>query len=745
MKKSLFLVLLALSGLNAEKIQSINFKGLIHLSPEVAKDIMGLKVGDELTGDATDRAIMNLYKQGYMQDIWIDTDNKGNITVNIKEKPSIARLDIKGVVTNDKTAIESLISIKPGNMYDDLIIEKTKERIRQYYESKGYFDTVVDVQKEAVAGNESSLFITMNVNRGENMIINKVNLIGAQKFDYSDMEPLVANKSREFMGWMWGRNDGKVKLQELPNDPARIQDRYFQKGYLDATVSSPYLNSSFDNYTADLTYYIHEGKPYDVAKVGINAPSELELDTDEILKDFKLEPGDRMNSARLRQDMKKLDDLVADKGYAFVKVYPKTQKYENNQTVDIEYEVDPGEQVYIRNVQIAGNDRTVDRVVRRELYLTEGNLYSRTDLQDSKDALKRTSYFDDVDIKEERVDKNTVDLTLEVKEASTGTISGGIGYGSSDGLLLNASLSDTNIFGSGMQGTISIDKSDDELSGQISLTNPRVFDSEYSWGGSIYANDYDWDSYDEKSYGFSTTVGRKLTRNLNASLTYVIEQSDIQGLKDVLKEVGYKDGRNIKSSIIPAISYNSTDDYYLPRRGIIAGTSLEAAGLGGDEEFFKNRTNFNYYLGLREYIDYDLIIRYKSNFGKIWDNGYVPINEKLYLGGIRNLRGYESRSVSPKVLAKDGQWYETGGQIAFNNSVELSIPLIERVKMRGVLFYDYGMIGEKNLNEIKRSSVGAGIEWVTPIGPLQLIFARALDKKHNDETNTFEFTIGRRF
>ena len=746
MKKSLLLSMAVVSFLSAETIKSINYKGLIHLSPEVATEISGLKIGSELSAEASNKAIVNLFKQNYFDDISIDTDGKGNLLVNVKEKPSVARLDLKGIVTNDKTAIEGLINIKPGNMYDELTIEKTQERIRQYYESKGYFDTVVDVVKEPVAGNESSLFVTMNINRGENMIINNVNLVGATKFDYSDIEPSIANKSREFMGWLWGRNDGKVKLFELPNDPARIQDKYFQKGYLDATVSTPYLNASFDNYTADLTYYIHEGEPYDVASVSISAPSELELDTNEILDDFRLESGDRMNSAHLRQDMKKLDDIVADKGYAFVKVQPKTLKHDENKTVEIEYEVIPGEQVYIRNVKISGNDRTVDRVVRRELYLTEGNLYNRTDLQDSKDALKRTSYFDDVEIKEERIDKNTVDLEVKVKEASTGSITGGIGYGSSDGLLLNAGVSDTNIFGSGLQGTVNIDKSDDELSGQIGLTNPRIFDSEYSLGGTIYANDYSYDSYDERSYGFTTTLGRKLTRNLSASLGYVIEQSKINGLKDALKEVGYKEGTNIKSSIIPSITYNSTDDYYLPRRGIIASTSLEFAGLGGDEKFAKSRANFNYYFGTRDYIDYDLILRYKASFGKIWDRGYIPINERLYLGGIRSLRGYESRTVSPKVKSRiDGNWYETGGEISFNNSFELSFPIIDRVKMRGVLFYDYGMIGDNSLSEIKRSSAGAGIEWVTPMGPLQLIFAKAIGKKENDDTNAFEFTIGRRF
>ena len=754
MKKSVFLLLLGAVLANAQQITSINFKGLIHLSPETAKEIMGLKVGDELSGDSTDRAIAKLFRQGYFDDIYIENEG-GDVTVTVKEKPSIARIDIKGVVTNDKTAIDGLINIKQGNMYDELAIERAKERIRQYYESKGYFDTIVDVTKEPVAGNESSLFVTMNINRGENIIIENVNLVGAKLFDYDDVEPVVANKEREFMGWMWGRNDGKVKLFELPNDPARIQDKYYQKGYLDATVSNPYLNAYMDNYTADLTYYVTEGEQYRVSSVDIEAPEFLELDKEKILKDFRLESGDVMNSARLRQDIKKLDDMVADKGYAFVRINPKTEKNVEGRTVSIVYEVVPDEKVYIRNVQISGNDRTVDRVVRRELYLTEGNLYSRTDLQDSKDALKRTSYFDEVEIEEQRVGANQVDLLVKVKEASTGSISGGIGYGSSDGLLLNASVSDTNVFGSGMKGVISVDRSDNELSGQIGLTNPRLFDSEYSLGGTLYANDYDWNNYDEKSYGLNLVLGRKLTRNLSASLGYVIEQSRISGLSDVLKSVGYKDGKSIKSSLIPSITYNSTDDYYLPRTGIIASTSLEFAGVGGDEKFVKSRTNFNWYQGIREWVDYDLIFRFKSSFGKIWDRGYIPINEKLYLGGIRNLRGFESRTVSPKVKALNGQWYETGGTISFNSSAELSFPIIERVKMRGVMFVDYGVIEGKHVQRragyeyidgrISRYSAGVGIEWVTPMGPLQLIFAKPLNKQDSDDTSTFEFTIGQRF
>lgn len=742
MKKLLFLIPFASSCLSADVIKSIKFEGLIHLSPEVAREISGLNVGDELTLQKSNKAILNLFEQNYFEDIYID-DNDGNVVVYLKEKPSIARVELKGVVTNDEKAIKELIDIKPGNMYDELVIERTIDKIRKFYEAKGYFDTVVDVQKKQVDSGPS-LYLTLNINRGENLIIQDVKLVGAKKFDYSDVEPFIANKSKEFMGWMWGRNDGKTKLFELPQDPDRIKELYLEKGYLDARVSYPFMDAYFDSYTANLTYYISEGEPYTISSISIEAPETLGLNDEQIIKDMRLEVGDVINGQKVRKDLENLEDIVADMGYAYVNVSPNTDKDQETHKVGLNYVVTPGEKVYIRNVTISGNDRTADRVIRRELYITEGQLYNRTDLRDSQDALKRTSYFEDVIIKEQRVDANHMDLLVEVKEASTGSISGGIGYGSSDGLLLNASLADSNIMGSGLKGAISVDRSDNELSGSISLTNPRIFDSRYSLGGSIYANKSDWDNYKEKSKGFDITLGRQLTRNLSVSLTYALESSNITKLSAVLKAIGYKEGTNLKSSITPAIQYNSTDDYYLPRRGILAGSALEFAGVGGDEKFVKSRSYFNYYLGLKDYIDYDLIFRYKSNFSKIFNRGYVPINEKLYLGGISSIRGYESRSVSPK-LKYNGQWYETGGEASFNNSFEISFPIINRIKMRGVLFYDYGMIGLNNLSDIKRSSTGVGVEWVTPIGPLQLIFAKALNPAQNDDTSKFEFSIGRRF
>ncbi len=756
MKKALLSSFITAIWLHAIEIQSVTFNGLLHLSDESATEISGLKIGGQFNDEIASKAIINLYKQGYFENIYIE-ENNGNIVVNLVEKPVIAKIDINGVVTNDQKSIEQIIDIKKGQMYDEFALNNTKIRIRQFYEARGYFDTVVTTDIAPINENKNSLHITLTVNRGENITIENVNLIGADALDYSDIEPVVANKSREFMGWMWGLNDGKAKIYELPGDSGKIQDEYLRRGYLDASVSAPSLNAHFDNYKADLSYYINEGEIYKTGNISINAPDFLELNTDEIIDDFKLQKGDTLNSSWMNLDAQKLENLVANKGFAYAKVYPRTNK-NSDYTADIIYEVIPEEKVYIRNVIISGNDRTSDRVIRRDLYLTEGNLYSKIDLVDSKNALKRSGYFEDVQIVEKRISKDQIDLEVVVKETATGSIVGGIGYGSSDGLLLNAGVSDSNIFGSGYKGSIMIDKSDDTLSGNINLTNPRVNDSAYSLGGGLFANDYSWDEYDEKNYGANIIGGRQIGRYINAYLAYQIERSQIEGLDEFYRDAGYQNGINIKSAITPSISFNNTDDYYVPRSGIIASTSLEYAGVGGDMEFIKNRTTFNIYQGLQDYIDMDLIFRYKSGFGYIFndDSSKLPINEKLFLGGISSLRGYDSRSVTPKKKicnpkANNGgtiygcEIIETGGKISFNNSFELSFPIINRLKMRGVIFYDYGMIGHSDINEIKRSSAGAGIEWITPIGPLQLFYAQALDDKPGDDTSSFEFTIGRRF
>ena len=741
MKKILILSLLA-SLSWAVNITQVKFSGLSQLSAETALEITTLKIGEKITPKRVNEAILNLYEQNYFSDILVEQEG-GVLHFKLKQKQSIARIEITGVASNDKKQIDSILNIKKGYLYDEGLVKEAAERIKMFYEAKGYFDTLVDVSSKPLS-NSSGLQLNFAVNRGENIIIKNVLFSGSDKLSYSKVESVLANKEREFMGWMWGRNDGALKIFELSNDSARIADEYMKRGYLDVKVSPAYLKTDMKDYTAHLSYFIKEGERYKIANIRIENPVFDEQSNEKKVKKLKSKIGKIANIDKIRADIESIQTDTANLGYAFARVYPDIQKDEYGLEASIIFRVIPNEKVYVRNVIITGNSRTTDKVVRRELYVTEGNLYHKSDLVESSNALRRTSYFEDVNIKEERINEEQIDLIVEVKEASTGSISGGIGYGSTDGLLLNASLSDTNIFGSGLKAVVNVDRSDTYLSGRIGLTNPRVRDSQYSLGGSLYANEYYWDNYSEKSRGFDLTLGRSFLRYFGAGLTYNLEKSDIYSLSETLILSGYELGKSTKSSLTPFISFNNTDDYYLPRSGIIASTSLEYAGIGGDQKFLSSSSSFNFYQGLEDFIGFDLIYRYKARFYKIFDRGKLPINQRIYLGGVNSLRGFASRTVSPK----NAYGFEEGGTVAFTNSVELSFPIIDRIKLRGALFFDYGAIGRQELGKGKskqRYSTGLSIEWITPIGPLQLIFARALNEKPTDDTNNFEFTMGTRF
>ena len=682
MKKNIFALVFTLTLSYSLQISSISFEGLTHISQESAIALSGLKIGDEISEEKINDAILNLYKQNYFSDIEVEQEGS-SLIFRVKQRQVIARIDITGVSSNDRKQIDTILGIKKGTLYDEYSLKEASQRIKLYYESKGYFDTVVEFNKENL-GDSDALQVNFLVNRGENIIIENVILSGAKELSYSDVEPSLVNKKREFMGWMWGRNDGKLNIFELPNDSSRVADEYMKEGFLDVEVSPAALRVDSRKYIADLSFFIKEGRVYKISSIKIENPVFSEEENDKKIQSLQSEVGDVADIEKIRADINYIQTDTANLGYAFAQVYPDIQKDEINAEASIVFRVIPNDKVYIRDVIIKGNTRTVDRVIRRELYVTEGNLYHKDDLSESINALKRTSYFDDVKFEEKRINSSQIDLIVEVKEAATGAISGGVGFSSADGLLLNASYSDNNLLGSGMRSIVSVDKSYTYLMGRIGLTNPRLADSDYSLGGSLYANQYTWDNYSDRIYGGEINIGRRFARYFSVCFSYNLEQNDIYSLSQELILTGYELGKTIKSSVTPYISFNNTDDYYLPRKGIIASTSLEVAGVGGDQRFLTSSTSFNFYQGLKDFIGIDLIYRYKANFYKTWDMGNLPINQRFFLGGIGSVRGFENRTLSPKNI----YGYEEGGTIAFTNSAELSFPLIDRIKLRGALFFD---------------------------------------------------------
>ncbi len=665
----------------------------------------------------------------------------------------ITSVEIDGV--DDSSKLMDIIHLKRGEFYSPDKIEAAKEAIVKYFEQQGLYGTVVETDIKPV---NSSVAVTFHVNKGEKIKIKKVVFVGNEHISSSTLEKNIVNKEGGLFGFIpfFGGGDGVAKPEQLPYDQMRIRETYLEHGYLDVKVGEPLMKVDFASNEATVTYTIDEGPQYKVSDVSIDGDVPG-LDKKKLHNELVLKAGKVFNVKKLRDDIKYIRESVGNLGYAFADVKPEFHKDSKNHTVSVVYHVIPAKKVYINDVIISGNKKTMDYVIRRYIYLAPGDLFNYTDLQDTKKELQRTGYFDKVVVKPQRVSEDKINIVVDVEEAQTGSISGGLGYGSYDGFMISGSISEKNLFGTGLAGSLSVDFSEKSTNYSLSFKDPRVLDSLFSLSFGVYHNEdeYDYegsDNYTVERSGGWFTFGRKIAREMHASIGYSYSDVNYKDYEDIVDHPETYESYT-KSSIIASFTYDSTDDYYVPRHGIYAKINLDYAGLGGDADFLRSELKFATYYGLEHQIDYDLILRYKLRGGYISDNGYTPLAEMFYLGGARKgVRGFAPGSLSP-FYKSNGDKVRVGGDQILVNSVEASIPLdMITTNMRLTGFIDYGMIKNTiySSNDIQkgwidRYSIGAQVEWRSPFGPINLVLAYPLNDKKDDDTSVFEFTMGSKF
>jgi outer membrane protein insertion porin family len=725
-------------------------------------------VGDEVDAAKINKSIKNFFSQGYFQDVWVDEEG-GVLIYHFKEKMSIANVAIKGYGTgNDGKELLTNIGLKKGDLYDSRRVLKAKQALITKLEAQGYYDTVVEVSTTSVGSGSTS--ITFEVNKGEKIKIKKMNFIGSKKLSASTLEFELANQEEDFLGWMPFMNNGVARVDQLEYDTFRVKDVYMKYGYLDAKVSKPLMRVDFGSYGGEVDYQVEEGKQYHVGKISIS--QEIEgLDSLKLLSNLRLKENKIFNIKRMRKDMEYLKEAVGNLGYAYVQVSPRMNKNAEEGTVNIQYVLQVGQEVSINDVLISGNTSTKDRVIRRYMYLAPGDTYNATDLKDSKNALGRTGFFEKVDVESQRIASDKINLLVKVKETPTGTISAGSGYASSEGVMLNASYSEKNTLGSGISTNVGFDISKISTNYSLAFTNPKLWDSKYSLGLNLYKKKYKYKGFTKNQTGGALTLGREFMRYFHASigLGYTnnkSERNDNNSSTEDRSDDGsvapteeaidlfYRD-KYKKTSVYAALSFDNTDDFYTPREGMIAAINFEFAGLSGNLQgddlvkfpsgygnYSKTSGKLGLYYGVEDWIDYDLILRFKARVSSIDSPAgeKIPVAEKLFLGGVGSLRGYQSYSLTPR---ENG--LIAGGKKRASFSVEASVPLSAAAKMRLAAFYDYGMIGEDKFNEITRSSAGVVLEWQSAFGPINLVFAKALDDEPGDKKQSFEFSMGTKF
>jgi len=748
--------------LTAQKVTQIQFEGLAHLSPTTATEIANISVGDEITADNINASIKNFFTQGYFKDVWVDQKG-GTLIYHFKEKLAIANVQIKGYGSGDDgEKLLAGIGIKKGDLYDRRRIKRAKRTLIAKLESQGYYDTVVEVETAHVG--ESSMSIVFDVNKGEKITIQRINFVGAKALSQSDLETELANKEQDVLGWMPWRNNGEASVSQLEYDAHRVKNTYMKHGYLDARVSKPLMRVDFGSYNAEIDYQIKEGTQYRIGNIEITHHIEG-LDVESLKEQLILKEGKIFNIKRMRRDIKNLEEEVGNFGFAYVKVLPQMNKDASGKVINLNYVIQEGQPVTINDVLISGNNTTKDRVIRRYIYLAPGDKFNARDLKDSKSALGRTGFFEKVDIQSQRISADKINLLVKVKEAATGTISAGGGYGSYEKLMLNASISDKNLFGSGINSTLGFEISSIATNYNLSFVNPKVWDSMYSLSLSVYKKEYEYIDYTQDQLGASLSVGKEFYRYFHASVGagYVDNKSTINendnSYNTLESYTGYLyDDQYSKTSLYANVSYDNTDDFYVPREGMKAAVNFEYAMLDGTDidtklypagysDFLKTSGKLGLYYGLEDWIDYDLILRFKGRFTYISSNAdeKIPTAEKLFMGGAGSVRGYDPYSLSPTLAGGE----RVGGTKRASATVEASIPLSDAAKMRLAFFYDYGTISDSRndlaVDSLARTSTGVVLEWQSAFGPINLIFAYPLDEKEGDRTSKFEFSMGTKF
>ncbi len=843
------------------KVKSVSYIGLSYMSDMLANEIVKIRVGDIVDSKKIDTAVLALFNQGYFKDVYA-TFEGGILEFHFDEKARIAGVEIKGYGTEkEKDGLKSQMGIKKGDTFDEQKLEHAKTALKTALEGQGYYGSVVEVRTQKVS--EGALLIVFDVNRGDSIYIKQSIYEGSAKLKRRMIESLSANKQRDFMGWMWGLNDGKLRLDQLEYDSLRIQDVYMRRGYLDAHISSPFLKTDFSTHDAKLHYKVKEGIQYRISDILIEIDNPV-VPLKTLEKVLKVKRKDVFNIEHLRADAQILKTEIADKGYAFAVVKPDLDKDEKNGLVKVIYRIEVGDMVYINDVIISGNQRTSDRIIRRELLLGPKDKYNLTKLRNSENSLRRLGFFSKVKIEEKRVNSSLMDLLVSVEEGRTGQLQFGLGYGSYGGLMLNGSVSERNLFGTGQSVSLyaniatgggrsypGMPKGAGRMfAGNLSLTNPRIFDSWYSSTINLYADYRVSYQYIQQGGGFGVNVGRMLGNRTHVSLGYNLNVIKLLGFSSPLYNRYYSSTKQIiipsqpvcvsslglllglrqvqscstpgstrvgqtppvtglwdrdyhtpiTSSFTLDVSYDNTDDYYFPRNGVIfssyatmsglpsSGTLNSWNGLGGNVRNTKVYGKFAAYHHLQKYLLIDLIARFKTQGGYIFrynTEDYLPLNSTFYMGGVTTVRGFRNGSITPK--DEFGLWL--GGDGIFTASTELSYGVLKAAKMRlawffdfgfltfktptrGSFFYnaptttanfkDYGVIGAGFERATWRASTGLQIEWISPMGPLVLIFPIAFfnqwgdgngkkckglcfNPNMDDYTQHFEFSMGTRF
>jgi outer membrane protein insertion porin family len=759
--------------------------------------LRNMRVGQVFSPEGLSQDVKEMWRSLFFDDIKVELTKKDatvQLRVIVSERPNIKAIEFEGNLALDKDdLIEALsVEVKVGSVLSYSALRRGVQKLRDKYAEEGFF--LAEVEYEIVQQKDKQVDLKFKVREHEQVTIRRISFVGNNNLSDKQLRDVMITGQTSFFDFGSGAS---FRADAFERDVLVINSMYYDRGFLGVQVATPRVMITPDRTGIEITIPITEGPRFKVRSVAVY---EKDADGKEVepiggrraLREMvRARPGDYFNRAAIAKDIGNIQRMYRDKGYANVEVPLDNDVDPQNNEVDLRIAIKRNKLVYFGRIEVRGNTKTRDRVIRRELEIEERKLFSETDLERSKRRITQLGYFERVDLSTEQGETDdTINVNVEVIEKPTGTFQIGAGFSSIESFIATAQIQQANLFGNGQSFSLQAQISGLRQLIDFRLIEPYLFDSDFSGSISLYDRLNLYDQFSQNSLGGSLTVGYPIIQpDLRAALTYTIQNDEIStsttstffgtaSSVSVFRKLPlanlFNDG--LTSSIRPSLTLDLRNNQLFPTSGIYLNVSTEiAAGfLGSENQFIKYRGNFRGYYPITD----NIIFRFNGEFGAVTspDPTGVPIYGRFFLGGILDLRGFRLRTVGPKLPLREAldenadpikNGANIGGNLMYYQNVEIEFPIIEAVQLKGVVFTDLGnawnleelycdaapaspdavtdpCFGPESLLQV-RTSWGFGLRWISPLGPLRFEWGFPFSPLSYEESSVFEFTIGNFF
>jgi outer membrane protein insertion porin family len=729
-------------------VRDVRLEGLQRIEDDTVRMNINQGLGVPLEPETIAGDINRLFELGYFSDVTVlrDTLPSGDVvlTYRFQERPIVRNVTFSGNEEIENEKIQEVIDVRSRSILNETKLREIQRKIRNLYVDKGFNFTQVFYDLTTLPNNEVS--INFRIEENLKVYVHRIILVGNSVYDDDELKGLI--ETSEYKWYSFITSSGVFKEGSLERDVEAITNLYLNNGYIKVRLDKPKVYLSTDRKWADVTYVIDEGPQYFVG--------DIQFSGDQIFKeaDVRAEMRTRQplpfSRERLSADVQRISERYQDIGFAFVAVNPLTDIDEEEKRVNLNFQVDKGNLVYIDKIRIKGNTKTRDKVIRRELLITEGQLFDGTALRNSRARAFALGFFEEVNFTTEPSGPSKIDVIIEVKERATGTLSAGVGYNSLDRFLGIAQVSFGNLGGYGIRLNTQAEFGARRQFYTVSYTDPYFLDSKWSLGGDLFNNSRDYGVYTQESVGGALNAGYLVYLNTRVYANYKYEDISLDNF------IGggtnfFRSGAT--GSLGTSIVRNTKNHPYDPSGGSVATASVEWASpiFGGENNFMKYNLQGTYFY----HLFYGVVASTRAEVAWATSTvgGRIPFTERYFLGGITSLRGYNYRQVGPRVTIPGSNVSDffqpvevvAGGNKMIVSNNEIVFPIIPPAGIKGVVFFDAGNAYAEEqayFDEPLRLATGFGIRWFSPIGPLRFEWGFPIKKRPDERNMVFEFSIG---